>query len=416
VIGQQEEKFIPRKKELRDAILVYCLLFVSGSHIYNQSPNKFLMLILVISVLAWALFSDRKINDRFVLYVCVFTGFLLIIHIYTDNSLSFSSVVGTTIKLLIAYFILKTVGKNIVETYVKVVVFLAVISLFGYLSDSLLLFDGLIRKLPRVGDLGYEGIFYTFRFRGHIDRNNSIFFEPGAYQIFLNVALFMLFFAKTTFCIRKKWIFISILVITLGTTFSTTGYLIFGTLFFLLIIKSDMVSKQGKAVLVGLLVVATIVFTAQFRSVIFEKIDRFLAIQDITDTQDRRSFDALVDIEIFKRNILGVGYVRYFQEFNVIGQVREGNASSNGLTKTMAVYGLPFFLFLFGSFFSFFMIFFNGIIMRAIPFMMLLIFLFSEAYYVFTPYCLAIIAAIFVFGGIKLGENISHENEVMTEI
>lgn len=416
MIGQQEERFISRKKGLLDAILVYCLLFVSGSHIYNQSPNKFLILILIISVLAWALFSDRKINDKFVLYVCVFTGFLLIIHIYTGNSLSFSSVAGTTIKLLIAYLILKTVGKNIIETYIKVVVFLAVISLFGYLSDSLLLFDGLIHKLPRVGDLGYEGVFYVFRFWGHIDRNNSIFFEPGAYQIFLNVALFMLFFAKTTFSIRMKWIFILILVVTLVTTFSTTGYLIFGALFCLLIIKSDMVSRHGKIILVGLLVMAFMVFTAQFHSVIIEKIDKFMAIQDITDTQDRRSFDALVDIEIFKRNMLGVGYEEYFKKFNIIGQVREGNASSNGITKTMAIYGFPFFLFLFGSFFSFFIKFFNGILMRVVSFMMLLIFFFSEAYYVFTPYCFALIAAMFVYREITLSEKTLYENEMTAEI
>ena len=411
MIDQQEE-LSTRKKGLRDAVLVYCLLFVSGSHIYNQSPNKFLMLIFIISVLAWVLFSDRKINDRFVLYVCVFTGFLLIIHLYTDKSLSFSSVLATTIKLLIAYLILKTVGKNFIETYIKVIVFLAVASLLGYMSDNLLLFDGLIHKLPRVGKLGYEGIFYVFRFQPHIDRNNSIFFEPGAYQVFLNTALFMLFFAKTTFSNRKMWIFISILLVTLVTTFSTTGYLIFGAMFCLLMIKSDMVSRHAKTVLVGLLVVASLVFTAQFRGVIINKVDKYLAIQDITDTQDRRSFDALVDIEIFKRNILGAGYEKYFREFNVIGQVSEGNASSNGITKTMAIYGLPFFLFLFGSFFFFFIKYFSGILMRSVPFMMLLIFLFSEAYYVFTPYCLALIAAIFVYVEITPGEKTPHENAI----
>ena len=393
----QQEGFAPRKKGLRDAILVYCLLFVSGSQIYNQSPNNLLILIFIISVLAWVLFSDRKINDRFVLYVCVFTSFLLIIHIYTDGSLSFSSVVGTTLKLFIAYLILKTVGKNFLETYVKVVVVLAGISLFGYLSDSLLLLDGLIRQLPRVGNSGYEGIFYVFRYPNHIDRNNSIFYEPGAYQAFLNAALFILFFAPTKFSSKRKWVYILILSVTLLTTFSTTGFMIFGALVSIVMIKSKIISRQGKLSLIGMLVLIIVVFSAQFQSVMIEKINKYMATQDITDKYDLRSFDMLVDLEIFKRHIFGVGHEKYFKEVSAIGKIREGHASSNGVTKTLAIYGLPFSLFLFTSYYWFFKKYFRGVFMRLVPFGMLLIFLFSESYYVFTPFCLAIITAIFIY-------------------
>jgi hypothetical protein len=412
VIGQQEGRGItPWKNELRDAILVYGLLFISGSHIYNQSPNKYLILIFIISVLAWALFSDRKINDRFVLYVCVYTGLLLLIHLYTDKSLSFSSVIASTMKLLIAYLILKTVGKSFLETYIKVVVVLAGISLFGYLSDSLLLFDGLIQKLPRVGDLGYEGIFYLFRFQTHIDRNNSIFFEPGAYQIFLNVALFMLFFTTTRFSLRRKWVYILILLVTLLTTFSTTGYMIFGALFCLLMIKSDMVSRQGKLTLLMLLVLAIVGFSVQFQSVMIKKINKYMAIQDITDQQDLRSFDMLVDLEIFKKHIFGVGHDKYFEEVSAIGLIKEGHASSNGLTMTLAIYGLPFSLFLFASYYWFFRKFFRGVLLRIVPFGAFLIFLFSESYYVFAPFCLAIIAAIFVYDPVAEGAGMKQETE-----
>lgn len=406
----QDEKLISQKKKYLDVILVYLLLFSSGSHLYDQSPNQFLVLIFIFSLLAWALVSDRKINDRFVLYLCVYTGFLLVIHLYTGKSLSFPSVLATTMKLLVAYFILKTVGKDFIDTYIKLVVILAVISLFGYLSDSLLLFDGLIHKLPRAGNIGYEGIFYMFRYSVHIDRNSSIFFEPGAYQMFLNAALFMLFFSTIKFSLKKRWVYISILSVTLLTTFSTTGFMIFGAMLGLVLIKGNMMSRQSKLTLIGVLALVVIVFSVQFQSVMIDKINKYLAIQDITDQQDLRSFDILVDLEVFKQHIFGVGYEKYFKEVSSIGQIDEGYASSNGITKTLAIYGLPFFLFLFGSFFAFFMKNFNGIFMRGVPFLMLLIFLFSEAYFVFTPYCLALIAAIFVYDEIIPGVNAAHES------
>lgn len=404
MIGQQEE-VVSWTKRLRDVILVYGLLFVSGSHIYNQSQNEFLISMFVFSVLAWFVFSDRKINDRFVFYVCIFTGFLLLIHLYTDKSLSFLSVLGTSMKLLIAYFILKTVGKNFLEVYIKVVVFLAVISLFGYLSDRFLLFDGVITQLPRVGELGYEGIFYLFRFQEHIDRNNSIFFEPGAYQILLNAALFMLFFARTKFSPRRKWVYILILSVTLLTTFSTTGFMIFGALVSLVMVKSSVISNKGKLILIGMVVLAVVVFSVQFQSVMIEKINDYMKIEEVVDSRNMRSFDILVDLEVFKKHIFGAGYEKYLEEVSAIGLVEEKHGSSNGVTRTFAIYGLPFSLFLFTSYYWFFRKFFRGMLLRVVPFGMLLIFLFSESYYVFTPFSMAIISAIFVYDRLAEDDN-----------
>ena len=107
---------------------------------------------------------------------------------------------------------MKIIGRDFAATFVNLVVVLAVVSLFGYLSDSLNLFVNIISNFPRVGDLGYEGFLYLFQFKHHIERNNSIFFEPGAYQIFLNAGLFMLFFLKMDFSLRRQQIYIFILL------------------------------------------------------------------------------------------------------------------------------------------------------------------------------------------------------------
>ncbi|MDT8386887.1 MAG: hypothetical protein RQ736_05195, partial [Thiogranum sp.] len=133
---------------------------------------------------------------------------------------------------------------------------------------------------------------------------------------------------------------------------------------------------------------------------IFEKIDSYLSIQHLTDSKDRRSFDMLVDLSIFENHIFGIGYKDYSEQFSSIGLINPAHAgSSNGITKVLAIYGLPFALFLFGSYLWAIHRLLGGFLMTVVPFGMLIMFFVGESYYVFTPYCLAIIAAAFVYEG-----------------
>lgn len=377
-------------------LLVYLLVFVSGSKRFMQSPDMFLILVFGISAVAWLLYSDRKISDRFILYVVIFTGFLLVINLYTGGSLSLSSVLGTVLKLLLAFLILKTVGDEFMLSYIKVIVLLAAISLFGYLIDSYNLFAGLVRTLPRVGQEGYEGFFYLFGFRNHIERNNSIFYEPGAYQIFLNSALFMLFFAGTGINKRRLWLYTIVLVTTLLSTFSTTGFLIFAVVFALFLLRSNVLDYKGKTVLVGVLAAAALMFAAQFQHTVFEKLNDYLDIEHIADSSNLRSFDPLIDMQIFRRHVFGAGHDRYLALFSQLGLVSDGHTSSNGITRMFAIYGLPFSLFLFGSYLWAFRRLLDGFLMSTAAFGMLVMVFIGESYYLFTPVCLAIIVAPFI--------------------
>ncbi|HED12115.1 MAG TPA: hypothetical protein ENI62_00385 [Gammaproteobacteria bacterium] len=380
--------------------LVYLLLFTSGSYFYEHSSSKYLLLAFAASLMVW-LISDRSISNRFVVYVAGFSSFLILIHFYTGGSLEFSSVIGTTLKLVTAYLIVKTVGDRFIGTYINVVVFLAAISLLGYLSDQLYLFDGLIKALPKIKGIdgagpSYEGIFYLFRFQEHLERNNSIFYEPGAYQIFLNAALFMLFFVKTNISRNRQWLYILILTLVLATTRSTTGYLIFLVMLVFVLTKSKILSGSGKAILASSILLAAAGLSAQFQKVIFEKIQDYFDVADITDQSNLRSFDVLVDLEIIKRHIFGVGYTEYLRQISTIGKVKEGQTSSNGVTLAFAVYGLPFSLFLFTSYYLAFRRLLGPGILSFVAFVMLLIVLVGESYYLMVPYTLAIIAGAFV--------------------
>ena len=377
--------------------MVYLLIFTSGSIRYLQSPDKLLISGFIVSILAWVLFTDRKINERFSLYVCIFILFQIIINIYTGGGLSISSIISTTIRLILAYLILKIVGRDFAATYVKLVALLAVVSLFGYLSDTFGLFESLTSMLPRVGDKGYGGFLYLFQFHHHIDRNNSIFFEPGAYQAFINAGLFLLFFVDMKFSLKRQRIYILILLATLLTTSSTTGFLIFAIIFCLFLVKSTIMPASSKTALVGIILLAVMIFTAQFQHVIFKKINDYTDVEDITDSSNLRSFDALVDMEIFKRHMFGVGFDKYVMMVSSIGQIGQGQTSSNGITRTLAIYGLPFSLFLFASYYFALRRLLGGGLMSITSYGILLMFLLGESWYVFSPFCLAIIAASFVY-------------------
>lgn len=385
--------------------LVYLLLFVSGTWRYNLSPDKFLILTFLLTFAIWLLFSDRKVADRFLLYLAVFCTLLIALYLYTGGSLTLASIVSSTMKLVLAYLVIRTVGERFVETYIKVIVFLAVFSLFGYLTDQFGLFDGIVRRLPRVGAMGYEGFFYLYRFPWHIERNNSIFYEPGAYQGFLNAGLFILFFVETQFSRKRKLVYVFILATALITTFSTTGLLIFAVMTGLFLYRSELVSTAGKIKIVGILAVVVSVFAGQFYSAVVVKVDDYLTADEYEQGSSgkTRSSHAKTDLKIFKEHVFGVGHKKYREAFGVLGRTGLSEAtSSNGVTKTLALFGLPFSLFIFGSFFWAMKRMLNDIILSTAAFGMLVMFLAGESYYMPSPIVFAIIAGAFVFRAVPL--------------
>jgi len=402
---------------LVNGLLVYLLLFISGAERYHVSANKYLVIVFVVSLAAWYMFTDRKFSDKFLLYISVFAGMLFLLSLYTGGSLSLQSLIATNIKFMTAYLILRTVGENFVETYIRLLVFLAAVSLLGYLTDYLHLFDGLVYKLPSIGGKGYEGIFYVFRHIYHPYRNNSIFFEPGAYQGFLNAGLFLIVFANTNFTNKRKWTYIAILIAALITTASTTGFVIFLMLFSLFLYKGKLASFSQKAAAVGLAVAVAGIFAAQFQYVIVEKLSNYLnpSVTRQGWSAENRSFDAQTDLKIFKRHVFGLGFNEYQKEFNRLhggGLIREG--SSNGVTSIFANYGLPYALFIFISYYWALRKLLDDTPVASAAFFMFIMFLWGESYYQLAPISFAIIAAAFVHYRLSGTEqsNLGHESRI----
>ncbi len=305
------------------------------------------------------------------------------------------------------------------DVFVNVIVFLATISLFGYLSDTQHLFEGLVHKLPPVGIYGYEGIFYLFRHIWHPYRNNSIFYEPGAYQGFLNAAFFLVVFVRKDLGNWAKWSYIFVLLTALITTFSTTGFVIFAVGFLLFLYRSDILSFSGKLVLVTSIIVTAIIFASQFHSALVVKLSDYLNPPDRMRgySASVRNYDAKIDLMLIRKHVFGIGYDKYKEEFAAIspGHTEGRIGSSHRLMGLLAPW--QFMVFLSPCLFSghitghFRKLLIDTLVANT-AFVMFMLFLWGEGYYSMVPVSFSIIAGAFVLGSIPVKEKIHHEVEI----
>ncbi|MBT4484978.1 MAG: hypothetical protein HOC71_15025 [Candidatus Latescibacteria bacterium] len=128
--------------------------------------------------------------------------------------------------------------KNFPKVYVKVMVGLAILSFVFYFSYLLFYYSGinLDSKIIQIAtSLGtassgsgyrYPLIFHTFvLFENSFFRNSGMFWEPGAFQGYLILALIFLAFVKNDMP-RKQYIrYLLILCSAVLSTLSTTGYI-----------------------------------------------------------------------------------------------------------------------------------------------------------------------------------------------
>lgn len=381
--------------------LVYMLISLSGGLRFSSLPDKFLIVILAFLLVYVLLLVQKRLNLTFIIYMCIAVMFLLAVHFYTEKSLSFNSIIGFSVKLSIAYLILVILGDRFPKVYINLLSFLAVVSLVGYLLDITGVLKSLVFSLPALVDgQGYEGFLYVFSHPTHIDRNQSIFYEPGAYQVYLNVGLIMLLFFNHGFSEKKRNLLILVYVLCIATTISTTGIILLAGIIAIAILSKSQLKSFQKALVIFAMMLGAGTLSNYLYPVVAEKVGSYVSGGDIAHggsggSGDRRAFDAKIDLEIFKREILGVGHKRYFELFSAIGRT-DASSSSNGITKTLAVYGLPFSIFLFFSFYIGIKAIMGSMFLTHITYVLFIIFIMSQDYFVFAPVSFAIIAAIFI--------------------
>lgn len=189
----------------RYIMLIFCLgwLFISPKLSLSATGKKqVIALMLMVSVFCiMGIWNHEQFNRVFIKILCILTGFLIAYRIEFEK---------------------------FAKSYCKIIYLL---SIFAILMSVIgLIMPGIIRALPSVtNSVGVR--IYTCLIAG-IDermlggiavRTNSIFWEPGVYQMYLNLALLIEMYV---FKINNKKRF-AVEFIALFLTYSTTGYIVF---------------------------------------------------------------------------------------------------------------------------------------------------------------------------------------------
>lgn len=227
-------------------ILVFLLLSFSGNPFIHKNVNAdtiYITFSIVCIILCLWYVSVVKISS-FLKYIIPFCLVFLVQSVMMPSS--FSSNIFVLMKMFIGFAIYEILKGRFTSVFVNTMTAIAAISI------PLFLFNKFIGYLPGItlNDLSTSLIVYTeiFATDYFIDRNAGMFWEPGAFAGYINIALFFLLFLSD---FEKKKYRFAILVAALLTTFSTTGYIVFAFLITSYFIKNRKLSIIGRIFIVG---------------------------------------------------------------------------------------------------------------------------------------------------------------------
>lgn len=284
--------------------------------IYISVPIWFL-------IITWAIICKPKINLR--LLSCF--GIVALLYFISSIVTGFESF--RVIKYLLSFtavvLILNAYPIQVIKrAYVNCILIISCISLI--LFPLVLSFPTAFERFVQQGT-GLRRYYNLFLFVHCIgsDRNCGMFWEPGAFAPFIVFALAILILEKNE-GISRRYLKILILIITLITTFSTTGYITMAICVSMILFDSDSsrLKKIGfllviiSVISLGLYYFSDSIFSSYGYTTfgklygIFE--NRYYLSVESNNSSTVRLYSVIIPFEIcFNNPIFGVGYVNLQQ-------------------------------------------------------------------------------------------------------
>lgn len=326
-------------KQKRFALGLILLTILNTGYVVFQNNYSLATVFTLAIVFIYLLVYHKYIVYDFKLLAIIFLITIILFDIIIYSDFNFSHYIGLSITIISSVIIATVISlRDFCEYYNKIILWLSLISipffLLGYFLPHVVESFPTMNYLLNSGETGYKNaILYLYRYDPRLDfqtgftKNNSIFWEPGAYQGLLNLALIFEIKAENSNGFR-----LLIYTICLITTFSTTGILCG-----ILILSSTLLLKKNRqkfninflSVLIILILLSVILYLNG--NLIFGKL--FKGNNSHSSFLERYS-GTINDIAVFNNSkFLGIGYT----EFGL-----KSFGSSNGITSTFAKYGLIF--------------------------------------------------------------------------
>ncbi|MCM2535837.1 O-antigen ligase family protein [Neobacillus pocheonensis] len=357
---------------------ILLLIVTSGSVFFTLRYSKETRRLLMISALLVLLYNIIRKNVKFnkmsisklLLLITLMSASFLV---NTQNGIDTKNLLLIT-SVMASVFILKEgIRPNIFKvSYVKIMLWICIISLVCYALSSIIP----ISKFPFYHEeqLGVDVFRYTFYHSwgwgiGTL-RNPGIFWEPGVFECYINLAILFLIFDRDNSIANKKYYYL-IFISTLITTQSTTGYIIAGlillyaTLTFKIAVKNNII----RIFIVVFSILGVLFFINS--NVVSDKFN-----QD-NGSYSARTADLTQSLDMIKESpILGIGYLSDKQILEQ--QIRNIEKNSNGLLIFIIQFGLIIFMIYFTFLYKGIKSFFNVKFIDALFILLVIMIMFSS--------------------------------------
>lgn len=314
---------IKYKDKFNSYIIVFILIYMTSSYYttgVKTIPGIVIVMSLFFATIVSVLLSRKNIAENFnpkgfLLLLFMFIVALLSCLICGDNIyhyaiLLFSVVTGYLITLSYSF-------NKFANALLEVMYFLSVFSLVVFLA--VWIYPSVIDYAPIIGQragLNVHNLLFAVALpEAEFNRNYGLFWEPGAFQTYLNLALtFELFINKK---IRMKYVFVFIAAIV--TTFSTTGYFALALILIAYILNSKKLLLKIKHMFkyfVAFLIVGLMVFNFwpnDYTYLLFGKLAGIFSEGGSSDFSTSVRINAIIYpfYEFIKSPLIGIGYEKY---------------------------------------------------------------------------------------------------------
>jgi len=320
-----------------DYLILFLLSAVTGIPFFYAST----VTIFICTVFIFVIFFIRGLHyDVEFFFIIMAFALVEIMQAFVFGDFSLITILGTSVRLIMAYTAVKVVGKMFTEKYVNLIYVLTWISLFFYglsfipgpiefiLKEIAPFFKNpFLEEAYRFYPISPNIIIFTFEpslFLHH--RNPGAFWEPGAYAIFLNLALiFNLIKANKLFTLKNIIIIVGIL-----TTLSTGGYIAMFLTIIFFYISSSKLKYKFIYVTVALILAYLVLVNLDF---MLPKVQTDIELRDETTTS--RFGSGMVDFQLFLTHpFIGTGRMMSFKYFTI------DMHRNNGTMNLLATYGI----------------------------------------------------------------------------
>ena len=336
------------KKSAWQKIVILAFLLDSGSWIGIQNALIYDSVLLVCAGITMLLDRQSRIKkDNFITYAVVVVTFFVNALFYNNDGLVINGYISYTIRITSALLLASSLAEDsfaddLLDWIVTITALSLIIFAFSFLSK------GAYYSNKDGYYLMYFRIFRVYEsFLKRLYRNAAIFWEPGAFQMFANLALCILFrnrhFKIDRNTTKKEWVSLIILSLGIVTTFSTTGYIIYGLIISVVVWNSIKNLPARKIIVVfipALLAFSYAVVKVFQTETIYGKI-----FGDNTTSFSIRNGDVALSLKILSdRPLIGYGFGTETM-WNAMREIgRTSYVNSSGFLMAAATFGIAILL------------------------------------------------------------------------